>query len=73
MSDNAESNDTCVDILLCILYPGMSAKARKACRLRCFSQIVNRCTNDFIVGKDSNLICKEVTIAMAKHNFGEVQ
>jgi hypothetical protein len=73
MSDNAESNDTCVDILLRILYPGMSAKARKARRLRCFGHIINRCANDFIVGKDSNSICGEVAVALAEHNFGEVQ
>ena len=29
MADNAESNDTCIDAVLCVLYPNMSAKLRK--------------------------------------------
>jgi hypothetical protein len=43
MADNAESNDTCIDAILQALYPNMSAKKRKARRLRCFSHITNLC------------------------------
>ena len=30
MTDNAEVNDTCIDVVLRALYPDMSAKKRKA-------------------------------------------
>jgi len=41
MLDNAKSNDTCVEVVLKVLYPNMLAKQRKQRCLQCFSYIVN--------------------------------
>jgi hypothetical protein len=73
MCDNADNNDTAIDLLLRILYPNMSAKHRKARRLRCFGHIVNRCANDFIVGQDSDKVCQKIGVAYKNQNYGEVQ
>ena len=63
MADNAESNDTCIDAILRALYPGMSAKKRKARRLRCFGHITNLCAQAFIVGVDAEKVCKDLAAA----------
>jgi len=73
MADNAESNDVTVDLILRVLYPNMSAKHRKARRLRCFGHIVNLCAQDFIVGEDADKICRKIQIAYQNQNYGEVQ
>ena len=41
MADNAELNDTCIDIILCALYLNMSAKLCKGRQLYYFSYIIN--------------------------------
>jgi hypothetical protein len=43
MTDNATSNDTCIDAVLKTLYPHMTPTQRKRRRLRCFGHIVNLC------------------------------
>ena len=73
MGDNAESNDTCVDTVLRVLYPKMPVKKRKARRLRCFGHIVNLCAQAFIIGKDAEKICKEMASAYREMDFKRVQ
>ena len=73
MADNAESNDTCIDAVLRALYPKMSAKKRKARRLRCFGHITNLCAQAFIVRTDAEKICKEIVAAYRDQNYGKVQ
>jgi hypothetical protein len=63
MADNAEANDVCIDAVLRTIYPNMPLKQRKQRRLRCLGHIVNLCCQDFIVGKDSEKICKEIDAA----------
>lgn len=73
MGDNAESNDTCVNAVLRVLYPKMSAKKRKACWLRCFGHIINLCAQAFIIGKDAEKICKEMASVYYEMDFKRVQ
>jgi len=72
ITDNAEANNTCIDAVLRALYPGMSAKKRKARRLRCFGHITNLCAQAFIVSKDSEKICKELSAAYRDLDFARV-
>ena len=72
MTDNAEANNTYIDAVLRALYPDMSAKKRKARRLRCFGHITNLCAQAFIVGKDSEKICKELSAAYRELDFARV-
>lgn len=73
MADNAESNDTCIEAILRALYPGMSAKQRKARRLRCFGHITNLCAQAFIVGKDAERVCKDLATAYREMDFKKVE
>ena len=41
MADNADLNDTYVDVILWALYPNISPKKQKTYWLCCFSYIVN--------------------------------
>ena len=66
MANNAESNNTCINAILQALYPGMSAKKRKARRLHCFSYITNLCAQAFIIGVNAEKVCKD--LAAAYHN-----
>ena len=73
MADNAESNDTCIDAVLRALYSNMSVKQRKARRLRCFGHITNLCAQAFIVGKDSEKICKQLSTAYRDSDIATVE
>jgi hypothetical protein len=73
MADNAESNDVCIDKVLRALYPNMSAKQRKARRLRCFGHIVNLCAQAFIVGKDAEKVCKKLATAYRDNDMKTVE
>lgn len=53
MSDNASSNDTCVDCVLRTISPELSPAQRKARRLRCLGHIVNLCARALLIGKES--------------------
>jgi len=73
MADNAESNDTCIDAVLRALYPNMLARQRKARRLRCFGHITNLCAQAFIVGKDSEKICKQLSTAYRDMDMAAIE
>ena len=73
MADNAESNDTCIDAVLRALYSNISVKQRKARRLRCFGHIINLCAQAFIVGKDSEKICKQLSAAYRNWDIATVE
>jgi hypothetical protein len=51
----------------------MLAKKRKARRLRCFGHITNLCAQAFIVGKDSEKICKALATAYRDLDFNKVE
>ena len=53
MSDNASSNDSCVDHVLKAISPDLPANQRKARRLRCLGHVVNLCARALLVGKES--------------------
>jgi hypothetical protein len=73
MADNAESNDVCINKVLQALYPNISAKQRKARRLRCFGHIVNLCAQAFIVGKDAEKVCKKLATAYRDNDMKTVE
>lgn len=62
----------CINAILRVLYPKMSAKKRKERRLRCFGHITNLCAQAFIVGKDAEKICKELATAYREQDFKKV-
>jgi len=72
MADNADSNDKAINAILRALYPGLSAKQRKARRLRCFGHITNLCAQAFIIGKDTEKVCKELATAYREMDFKKV-
>ena len=53
MTDNASSNDSCVDLVLRQLYPDMTAKQRKGRRLRCLGHIINLCAHALLLDKSA--------------------
>lgn len=53
-SDNASSNDSCVDNVLSMISPELSITQRKARRLRCLGHVVNSCARALLLGKESN-------------------
>lgn len=52
MSDNACSNDSCVDNVLSVISPQLSTTQRKARRLRCLGHVVNLCARALLIGKE---------------------
>lgn len=62
VSDNATSNDSCIDILLKTLKPDLSADKRTHRRLRCYGHILNLAANAYIWGKDSSSFDRELVI-----------
>ena len=73
IANNAELNNTCINIILQVLYPGMLVKKRKACRLRCFSYIINLYAQAFIVGVDAENICKDLAAVYWDQDFKKIE
>lgn len=65
--DNASTNDTAVDHILCSLYPEMSEKARKRRRLRCLAHVTNLVAKAFLLGQKAEEVVDELLIA--EHHF----
>lgn len=63
--DNAESNDTCVEILLQKLHPQLKKQHR---RLRCVGHIINLAAQAFLLG-DAPPEIFEVKLQIAQHQF----
>lgn len=60
LSDNASSNDTCVDNVLRTTSPELSPARRKARRLRRLGHVVNLCACALLIGKDSKKTLREL-------------
>lgn len=55
MSDNATTNDACVEALISRCCPELTTKeARERRRLRCFGHVVNLCAEAFTRGDVAN-------------------
>jgi len=73
MANNTELNNTCIDAVLQALYPKMSAKKQKAYQFHCFGHITNLCAQAFIIGTDTDKICKEITAVYYNQNYSKIQ
>jgi hypothetical protein len=69
ITDNASSNDVCIDLVLCKLYPGMNEKQRRRRRLRCVGHIINLAAQAFLFGKQSQETLDELDLAYRRHDF----
>src|SRR5579871_1761897 len=72
ITDNASSNDVCIDLVLRRLYPSMSEKQRKRRRLRCLGHVVNLSAQAFLFGKQSQETLDELHLAYSRHDFEAV-
>lgn len=70
--DNAKSNDTAVDAVIKELYPHLTAKQRKARRLRCFGHVTNLCARAMLLGKGAGKAMEEVSWKTSKGAFDAV-
>jgi hypothetical protein len=69
ITDNASSNDVCIDLVLSKLYPDMNAKQRRRRRLRCLGHVVNLAAQALLHGKQSQEILDELDLAYRKRDF----
>jgi hypothetical protein len=60
IADNGTNNDTAIEVVLKALYPRMSAKWRKARRLRYLGHITNLIAKAMLLGKGSGKAMKEL-------------
>lgn len=60
VSDNAQTNDKAVDLLLRSLFPWMTKKQRRARRLRCLGHVINVGANHFIHGINSDEVMQQM-------------
>lgn len=70
MCDNASSNDTCVDTVLCAISPELSITQRKARRLRCLGHVVNLCARALLIGKESKKTLRRLEGFTGKESEG---
>ena len=73
IANNADLNDTYINIVLCVLYLNMSVKLYKEYWLYCFGYIINLYTQAFIIGGDVEGVCKQLAIAYYKMDFKKVE
>jgi hypothetical protein len=66
MTDNAQSNDVCIDIVLQELYPHMPSKQRAARRLRCLGHIVNLCARALLLGKGATKAIDDAEVQLRR-------
>jgi hypothetical protein len=69
ITDNASSNDVCIDLVLSKLYPDMNAKQRLRRRLRCLGHVVNLAAQALLFGKQSQETLDELEFAYRKRDF----
>lgn len=62
VTDNAESNDVCIDFILKELMPDLSSNQRSYRRLRCWGHILNLCANAYLWGNDPESFEAEVLV-----------
>ena len=70
MSDNASSNDSCVDGVLSTILPELSITQRKARRLRCLGHAVNLCARALLIGKESKKTLRKLEGVTGKESEG---
>jgi hypothetical protein len=70
--DNAGSNDTAVEHILCSLYPEMSTEARKRRRLRCLLHITNLVAKAFLLGRKAEDVADELSQAQYHADFKQM-
>ena len=70
MSDNASSNDTCVDIVLKTVSPELSTAQRKARRLRCLGHVVNLCARALLIGRESKRTLRKLEYVSEEESGG---
>ena len=70
ITDNAGSNDTCVEYILSTLLPDLSETERKQRRLRCFGHILNLACHSYLYGHDPESFEVEIILldALAREN-----
>jgi hypothetical protein len=66
MTDNAQSNDVCIDLVLRELYPHMPSKQRVARRLRCLGHIVNLCARALLLGKGATKAIDDAEVQLRR-------
>src|SRR5579871_908118 len=69
ITDNASSNDVCIDLVLSKLYPNMNAKQRHRRRLRCLGHVVNLAAQALLFGKQSQETLDELDLAYRRCDF----
>jgi hypothetical protein len=69
ITDNASSNDVCIDLVLRKLYPRMNEQQRCRRRLRCIGHVVNLAAQAFLFGKQSQETLDELDLAYRQHDF----
>jgi hypothetical protein len=62
ITDNASSNDTCVEYILSTFLPNLSETERKQRRLRCFGHILNLACHSYLYGRDPESFEMEVVL-----------
>ena len=70
MCDNASSNDTCVDTVLCAISPELSITQGKARRLRCHGHVVNLCARALLIGKEAKKTLRKLEGVTGKESEG---
>lgn len=63
MSDNASSNESCVNAVLKAISPELSNAQRKARRLRCLGHVVNFYARALLIGKESEKTLRKLELA----------
>lgn len=73
MTDNAQSNDVCIDLVLRQLYPRLTAEQRAARRLRCFGHITNLCARALLLGKGAGKAMDEAEANLRRGAFDALE
>ena len=70
ITDNAGSNDTCVEHILSTLLPNFSEIERKQRRLRCFGHILNLACHSYLYGRDPESFKMKIVLldSLAREN-----
>jgi hypothetical protein len=69
MADNAQSNDTAIELILKELYPRLTTEQRVARRLRCLGHITNLCARALLLGKGASKAMDEAEAQLRKGDF----
>lgn len=73
MTDNASSNDGCIEYVLRKLYPQVAAQQRAARRLRCFGHITNICARAALLGKGAGKAMDQAEVQLRRGDIGALE